>query len=139
MQGPNLKGSDFLGVEISSRIQISTQADPSIHFETNVSVLPQLVIASKETDGGFGNGRHGQCCAIGWNHNEVGQNARLFGLPSISHFMAQILGPLMAVGVIFSTNKIVNALVGGAAASAARVIGSRLSSTARAALGRGGR
>jgi hypothetical protein len=38
----------------------------------------------------------------------------------------------MAVGVIFSTNKIVNALVGGAA-------GSGLRSTARAALGRGGK
>jgi hypothetical protein len=44
-------------------------------------------------------------------------NPQLFGLPSIGQFMAQILGPLMAVGVVFSTNKIVNALVGGAAGS----------------------
>jgi len=41
----------------------------------------------------------------------------LFGLPSGAQVMAQLLGPLMAVGVVFSTNKVVNALVGGAAGS----------------------
>ena len=39
----------------------------------------------------------------------------LFGLPSSAQVAAQVIGPLMAVGVVFSTNKIVNALVGGAA------------------------
>ncbi len=107
----------------------------------------------------------------------AGVNSHLFGLPSSGQFMAQILGPLMAVGVVFSTNKIVNALVGGAAgsglgsmtlgvltigaslvpggavarstvaagssavsaaASAGRAIGSKLSSTARAALNKRG-
>lgn len=47
----------------------------------------------------------------------------IFGLPSSAQVMAQLLGPLMAVGIVFSTNKVVNALVGGAA-------GSGLSSTA---------
>ena len=99
----------------------------------------------------------------------------LFGMPSSAQVMAQVIGPFMSVGVVFSTNKIVNALVGGAAgsglgsmalgvtgtvagllpgsavvrstaaagrsavgaaASAGRVIGSKISSTARAALGR---
>jgi len=41
-------------------------------------------------------------------------NKNLFGLPSSAQVLAQIIGPLMAIGVIFSTNKIVNALVGGA-------------------------
>jgi hypothetical protein len=41
----------------------------------------------------------------------------LFGLPSSAQVAAQIIGPLMAVGVVFSTNKVVNALVGGAAGS----------------------
>jgi hypothetical protein len=98
----------------------------------------------------------------------------LFGLPSGAQVAAQIIGPLMAVGVVFSTNKIVNALVGGAAgsglgsmalgatgvaislipggaivrstvsagrsavsaaASAGKAVGSKLSSTARAAMG----
>lgn len=101
--------------------------------------------------------------------------ANLFGLPSGAQVLAQVVGPLMAVGVVFSTNKIVNALVGGASGSglgsmamgaagigmslipggavvrstvaagrsaaaaagnAGQVIGSRLSSTARAALRR---
>jgi hypothetical protein len=39
----------------------------------------------------------------------------LFGMPSSAQIAAQLIGPLMAVGVVFSTNKIVNALVGGAA------------------------
>ena len=39
----------------------------------------------------------------------------LFGLSSTGQVAAQLLGPFMAVGVIFSTNKVVNALVGGAA------------------------
>src|SRR3989454_1866583 len=98
--------------------------------------------------------------------------ANLFGFPSIAQVLAQVIGPLMSV---FSTNKIVNALVGGAAgsglgsmalgvagiglsllpggamvrstaaagrsavgaaANAGRLIGSKISSTARAALGR---
>jgi hypothetical protein len=41
----------------------------------------------------------------------------LFGFPSGAQVAAQVLGPLMAVGVVFSTNKIINALVGGAAGS----------------------
>jgi hypothetical protein len=41
----------------------------------------------------------------------------LFGLPSGAQVAAQVIGPLMSVGVVFSTNKIVNALVGGAAGS----------------------
>jgi hypothetical protein len=99
----------------------------------------------------------------------------VFGLPSGAQVAAQVLGPLMAVGVVFSTNKIVNALVGGAAgaglgsmalgvagvgislipggamvrstvaagrsaasaaASAGRTISSKISSTARAAMGK---
>ncbi len=99
----------------------------------------------------------------------------LFGLPSSAQVMAQVIGPLMAVGVVFSTNKIVNALVGGAsgsglgsmalgvggilvsllpgsalmrstmsagraaagaAVSAGSAVGSKISSTARAALGK---
>jgi len=99
----------------------------------------------------------------------------LFGMPSSAQVMAQVIGPFMSVGVVFSTNKIVNALVGGAAgsglgsmtlggagaivglrpgsamvrstaaagrsaasaaASAGRVVGSKISSTARAALGK---
>jgi hypothetical protein len=41
----------------------------------------------------------------------------LFGLPSGSQMAAQLFGPLLAVGVVFSTNKVINALVGGAAGS----------------------
>jgi hypothetical protein len=41
----------------------------------------------------------------------------LFGMPSSSQIAAQLIGPLMSVGVVFSTNKIINALVGGAAGS----------------------
>jgi hypothetical protein len=41
----------------------------------------------------------------------------LFGLPSGAQMAAQLIGPLMAVGVVFSTNKVINALVGGAAGS----------------------
>ncbi len=41
----------------------------------------------------------------------------LFGLPSSAQVAAQLIGPLMSVGVVFSTNKVVNALVGGAAGS----------------------
>jgi len=41
----------------------------------------------------------------------------LFGLPSGGQVFAQVIGPLMAVGVVFSTNKIVNALIGGASGS----------------------
>ena len=41
--------------------------------------------------------------------------ANLFGMPSSAQVMAQVIGPFMSVGVVFSTNKIVNALVGGAA------------------------
>ena len=41
----------------------------------------------------------------------------LFGMPSGAQVAAQVIGPLMAVGVVFSTNKIVNALVGGASGS----------------------
>ena len=41
----------------------------------------------------------------------------LFGLPSSAQVAAQLIGPLMSVSVVFSTNKIVNALVGGAAGS----------------------
>ncbi len=104
-------------------------------------------------------------------------NSHLFGLPSSGQFLAQIIGPFMAVGVVFSTNKIVNSLVGGAAgsglgsmvigtitvaagllpggalirstalagrgavasaANAGSVVGAKLSSTARAALGKQG-
>ncbi|MBN1566812.1 MAG: type IV secretion system protein [Acidobacteria bacterium] len=43
--------------------------------------------------------------------------ANLYGLPSGAQFAAQVIGPLMSVGVVFSTNRIVNALVGGAAGS----------------------
>lgn len=41
----------------------------------------------------------------------------VFGTPSGSLLFAQVVGPLMSVGVIFSTNKVVNALVGGASGS----------------------
>jgi hypothetical protein len=43
--------------------------------------------------------------------------ANLYGLPSGGQIAAQVIGPLMSVGVVFSTNRIVNALVGGAAGS----------------------
>jgi hypothetical protein len=38
-----------------------------------------------------------------------------FGLPSTGQVAAQILGPVLTLGVILNTNKIINALVGGAA------------------------
>ncbi|NLT68056.1 MAG: hypothetical protein GXX84_15745 [Acidobacteria bacterium] len=41
----------------------------------------------------------------------------LFGLPSSTQVAAQLIGPLMSVGVVFSTNKVINTLVGGAAGS----------------------
>ena len=44
---------------------------------------------------------------------------RLFGMPSGSQVMAQIIGPILSVGVVFSTNKVINALVGGAVGSGA--------------------
>jgi len=43
----------------------------------------------------------------------------LFGLPSSAQVLAQLIGPIMSVGVVFSTNKLINALVGGAAGSGA--------------------
>jgi hypothetical protein len=43
--------------------------------------------------------------------------ANLFGMPSGAQIAAQLIGPLMSVGVVFSTNKVVNALVGGASGS----------------------
>jgi hypothetical protein len=41
----------------------------------------------------------------------------LFGLPSSAQIVAQFIGPLMSVGIVFSVNRIVNALVGGASGS----------------------
>jgi hypothetical protein len=89
----------------------------------------------------------------------------LIGLSSVAQVTAQLFGPFMAVAVVFSVNKVVNTLVGGAAGSglASSVIGvagiaasfipgvamirstaaagqaavSKLSTTARAAMGRG--
>jgi hypothetical protein len=46
-------------------------------------------------------------------------STNLFGLPSGPQLLAQVIGPIMSVGVVFSTNKVVNALVGGAAGSGA--------------------
>jgi TrbL/VirB6 plasmid conjugal transfer protein len=102
-------------------------------------------------------------------------STNLFGLPSGPQVLAQVIGPILSVGVVFSTNKVVNALVGGAAGSgagsmalgmtgaaahmlpggamlrstgaavgaaaragagAAKAVGQKLSSTARAALGK---
>ena len=88
----------------------------------------------------------------------------IFGLSSVAQVAAQLFGPFMAVAVVFSTNKVVNTLVSGAAGSglASSVMGvagiaagvipggamirstvtatsaavTRLSSTARSALGR---
>ena len=101
--------------------------------------------------------------------------ANVFGLPSAAQILTQLLGPILSLGVVFSTNRIVNALVGGAAGSgagslaigiagigaslipggailrftaaggratvaaaagAARTVAGKLSSTAKAALGR---
>ncbi|MCI0623429.1 MAG: type IV secretion system protein [Acidobacteria bacterium] len=45
--------------------------------------------------------------------------ANWFGLPSGPQMMAQLIGPIMSVGVVFSTNRIVNSLVGGAAGAGA--------------------
>jgi hypothetical protein len=41
----------------------------------------------------------------------------LVGVSSTGQVAAQLLGPFMAVGIVFSTNKVVNTLVGGAAGS----------------------
>ena len=88
----------------------------------------------------------------------------IIGLSSVAQVAAQLFGPFMAVAVVFSTNKVVNTLVSGAAGSglASSVMGvagiaagvipggamirstvtatsaavTRLSSTARSALGR---
>jgi hypothetical protein len=88
----------------------------------------------------------------------------IIGLSSVAQVTAQLFGPFMAVAVVFSTNKVVNSLVGGASgsglassvagvagiaasaipggamirstATAATAVVSRLSSTARSALGR---
>ena len=90
--------------------------------------------------------------------------AHVIGLSSGAQVMAQLIGPFMAVTVVFSTNRVVNALVGGASgsgltssvmgvagvaasvipggaiirstATAAGAVVSKLSSTARSALGR---
>lgn len=47
----------------------------------------------------------------------AGIPANIYGMPSGAQVAAQLIGPLMSVGVVFSTNKVVNALVGGAAGS----------------------
>ena len=49
MQHLNLKGSDFTGEENSPGIH--SDADPTLRPETDVSVLRQLVTASKEAEG----------------------------------------------------------------------------------------
>lgn len=98
-----------------------------------------------------------------------------FGVPSMPQVLTQVIGPILSVGIVFSTNRLVNALIGGAAGSgagstalgiagvaanlipggtlvratgaatggaaragagAAQTVGSKLSSTARAALGK---
>ena len=89
---------------------------------------------------------------------------QIIGLSSIAQVTAQLLGPFMAVGVVFSVNKVVNSLVGGASgsglassvmgvagiaasvipggaiiratASTVGTVATKLSSTARSALGR---
>jgi hypothetical protein len=89
---------------------------------------------------------------------------QIIGLSSVAQVAAQLFGPFMAVAVVFSVNKVVNTLVGGAAGSglASSVVGvagiaasfipggamirstaaaatstmSKLSATARSALGR---
>jgi hypothetical protein len=45
-----------------------------------------------------------------------------FGLPSVPQLVTQAIGPILAVGVVLSTNKVVNALIGGAAGSGASSI-----------------
>jgi len=42
-----------------------------------------------------------------------------FGSPSMPQVVTQFIGPILAVGVVLSTNKVVNALIGGAAGSGA--------------------
>ena len=42
-----------------------------------------------------------------------------FGLPSMPQVLTQFIGPILSVGVVLSTNKVVNALIGGAAGSGA--------------------
>jgi TrbL/VirB6 plasmid conjugal transfer protein len=42
-----------------------------------------------------------------------------FGLPSVPQMLTHVIGPILAVGVVFSTNRVVNALIGGAAGSGA--------------------
>jgi hypothetical protein len=89
---------------------------------------------------------------------------QIIGLSSVAQVAAQLFGPFMAVAVVFSTNKVVNSLVGGASgsglassvmgvagiaasvvpggavirstAAAASAAAAKLSSTARSALGR---
>jgi len=89
---------------------------------------------------------------------------QVIGLSSVAQVAAQLFGPFMAVAVVFSTNKVINALVGGASgsglassvvgvagiaasiipggamirstAAAASAAATKLSTTARSALGR---
>ena len=43
--------------------------------------------------------------------------AEVIGVTSTGQVFAQLIGPFLAVGIVFSTNRVVNALVGGAAGS----------------------
>jgi TrbL/VirB6 plasmid conjugal transfer protein len=49
----------------------------------------------------------------------IGLTTTMSGLPSGTQILAQLLGPILSVGVIFSTNRVVNTLVGGASGSGA--------------------
>jgi hypothetical protein len=49
----------------------------------------------------------------------IGLTTTMSGLPSGTQVLAQLLGPILSVGVVFSTNRVVNTLVGGAAGSGA--------------------
>lgn len=49
----------------------------------------------------------------------IGLTTTMSGLPSGTQVLAQLLGPILSVGVIFSTNRVVNTLVGGASGSGA--------------------
>ncbi|MGH8613299.1 MAG: hypothetical protein ACREYF_15115, partial [Gammaproteobacteria bacterium] len=42
-----------------------------------------------------------------------------FGVPSMPQVLTQVIGPILSVGIVFSTNKLMNALIGGAAGSGA--------------------
>jgi hypothetical protein len=42
-----------------------------------------------------------------------------FGVPSMPQVFTQVIGPILSVGIVFSTNRLVNALIGGAAGSGA--------------------